>query len=90
MSSTELVPASGTASQTAARGRPPVLTFRIGGEEYGLDILRVQEIPLLRGADPRRPRPPSSRAWSTCGVIVPILDLRIRLGQPASTTVSPS
>lgn len=55
------------------------LTFRLGGEEYGIDILRVQEI----------------RSFETCthianapafilgvinlrGVIVPIIDLRLR------------
>jgi len=57
------------------------LTFRLGGEEYGIDILRVQEI----------------RSFETCthianapafilgvinlrGVIVPIVDLRLKLG----------
>ena len=55
------------------------LTFRLGGEEYGIDILRVQEI----------------RSFETCthianapafilgvinlrGVIVPIIDMRLR------------
>lgn len=68
------------------------LTFVLAGEEYGVDILRVQEI----------------RGWETCtdlpntpdyvrgvmnlrGTIVPIVDLRRRLGLPdceyTSTTV---
>ena len=57
------------------------LTFRIGDQEYGLDILRVQEIrsyePPTRIAD--------APGWhrgviNLRGVIVPIVDLRIRLG----------
>jgi purine-binding chemotaxis protein CheW len=84
MSSTDLVPTtSAQAVQTLARpaGRQ-FLTFRISAEEYGLDILRVQEI--------RSYEPPTRVANAPAfvkgvvnlrGVIVPILDLRIRLGQ---------
>ena len=57
------------------------LTFRLGGEEYGIDILRVQEI--------RSYEPPTRIANSPNfikgvvnlrGVIVPIIDLRLKLG----------
>ena len=57
------------------------LTFRLGGEEYGIDILRVQEI--------RSYEPPTRIAnapdyikgvVNLRGVIVPIVDLRVRLG----------
>lgn len=57
------------------------LTFRLGAEEYGIDILKVQEIrsydtptrianaaPFIKGVVNLR------------GVIVPIVDLRIKLG----------
>jgi len=85
MSSTALVPASTAAQQATARpdGRQ-FLTFRVGAEEYGLDILRVQEI--------RSYEPPTRVANAPAfikgvvnlrGVIVPILDLRLRLGQAA-------
>ncbi|MEO3693263.1 chemotaxis protein CheW [Roseateles paludis] len=85
MSSTELVPASGTASQAAARvdGRQ-FLTFRIGGEEYGLDILRVQEIRSYEAPTRVAHAPPFVKGVVNLrGVIVPILDLRIRLSQPS-------
>lgn len=86
MSSTELVPASGaSAIQTA--GRPDgkqFLTFRIGGEEYGLDILRVQEIRSYEAPTRVANAPPFVKGVVNLrGVIVPILDLRIRLGQPS-------
>ena len=56
------------------------LTFRLGAEEYGIDILRVQEI--------RSYEPPTRIANSPAfikgvvnlrGVIVPIIDLRLKL-----------
>ena len=92
MSTTELVaqPANaitaaqaGTALQTTNRpDTRQFLTFRVGEEEYGLDILRVQEI--------RSYEPPTRIANAPIfvkgvvnlrGVIVPIVDLRLRLGQ---------
>ena len=60
------------------------LTFRLGGEEYGIDILKVQEI---RGYE-NVTRLPDSPAFikgviNLRGVIVPIVDLRLKfeLGQ---------
>ena len=56
------------------------LTFRLGAEEYGIDILRVQEI--------RSYEPPTRIANAPAfikgvvnlrGVIVPIIDLRLKL-----------
>jgi purine-binding chemotaxis protein CheW len=84
MSSTDLVPTTGAqAVQTLARtdGRQ-FLTFRIGEEEYGLDILRVQEIRSYE-APTRVANAPAfvKGVVNLRGVIVPILDLRIRLGQ---------
>ena len=57
------------------------LTFRLGAEEYGIDILKVQEI--------RSYEPPTRIANAPAfmkgvvnlrGVIVPIVDLRLKLG----------
>lgn len=84
MSSTDLVPSTGAqAVQALARtdGRQ-FLTFRIGEEEYGLDILRVQEIRSYE-APTRVANAPAfvKGVVNLRGVIVPILDLRIRLGQ---------
>ena len=57
------------------------LTFRLGAEEYGIDILRVQEI---RSYEPptRIANAPSfiKGVVNLRGVIVPIVDLRLKLG----------
>jgi purine-binding chemotaxis protein CheW len=57
------------------------LTFTIQGEEYGIEILRVQEI---KGLSKIRPIPnaPSyvKGAMNLRGTVVPILDLRCRFG----------
>lgn len=77
--------ASGAAAASAASQQ--FLTFRIDAEEYGIDILKVQEI--------RSYEPPTRVANAPAfvkgvvnlrGVIVPIVDLRIRLGQQAEYT----
>lgn len=56
------------------------LTFRLGGEEYGIDVLKVQEI---RGYElPTRVAgaPAFIKGVSNLrGTIVPIIDMRIRL-----------
>jgi purine-binding chemotaxis protein CheW len=58
-----------------------VLSFRIGAEDYGIDILRVQEI---RGyAEPTRiANAPSAYkgVLNLRGEMVPIVDLRVQLG----------
>lgn len=68
------------ASATAAAAGGEFLTFRLGAEEYGIDILRVQEI--------RSYEPPTRIANAPAfikgvvnlrGVIVPIIDLRLKL-----------
>ncbi|MFJ5159102.1 chemotaxis protein CheW [Pantoea sp. NPDC088449] len=61
------------------------LVFRLGDEEYGIDILKVQEI---RGCD-RATRIPNSPDFITGvtnlrGVIVPIIDLRLRFHLPVT------
>lgn len=57
------------------------LSFRLGAEEYGIDILKVQEI---RGYEPptRIAGAPSfiKGVTNLRGVIVPIVDLRIKFG----------
>ena len=72
------------AGSREALGKTPrgeYLTFRLGAEEYGIDILRVQEI--------RSFEPPTRIANAPAflkgvvnlrGVIVPIVDLRLKLG----------
>lgn len=65
---------------TAAQ-RGEYLSFRVGGEEYALDILRVQEIrrnePLTRLAGTAEA---IKGVVNLRGTIVPIVDLRVVLG----------
>lgn len=67
------------ADQAAVQGRE-YLTFRLGDEEYGVDILRVQEI---RSYDPvtRIANAPGfiKGVINLRGNIVPIVDMRVRL-----------
>ena len=62
-----------------AAGSNQVLTFTLGDETYGVDILRVQEI---RGCSPvtRIPQSPAHvlGVLNLRGSIVPIVDLRMR------------
>lgn len=59
------------------------LVFLIGGEEYGIDIQRVQEIRSYEQPT-RIPRAPAflKGVINLRGVIVPIIDLRLKLGCP--------
>ncbi len=70
----------GVAGEREAHSGGEFLTFRLGAEEYGIDILRVQEI--------RSYEPPTHIAnapdylkgvVNLRGVIVPVVDLRIKL-----------
>lgn len=75
----------GRQSAGAARGATAsageFLTFRLGGEEYGVDILKVQEIRSYE-APTRIANSPAflKGVVDLRGVIVPIIDLRLKLG----------
>ena len=74
------------AAVTAAQGAREYLSFKLGAEEYGIDILKVQEI---RGYE--NPTRIANAAHfikgvvNLRGIIVPIVDLRIKfnLGEAA-------
>ena len=74
----------GTGTASAVRVSE-FLTFKLGGEEYGIDILKVQEI---RGYDSvtRIANAPEfiKGEINLRGIIVPIVDMRIKfnLGEP--------
>jgi len=59
------------------------LTFILQGEEYGVDILCVQEIRVWSSVT-QLPNKPSyiKGVINLRGVIIPIIDLRIRFGHP--------
>jgi len=67
------------ASATQSGGE--FLTFRLGAEEYGIDILKVQEIRSYE-APTRIANAPAfiKGVVNLRGVIVPIVDLRLKLG----------
>ena len=57
------------------------LTFRLGGEEYGIDILKVQEIRSYEQPTRIANAPAFIKGVVNLrGVIVPIVDLRLKLG----------
>jgi len=75
------IAAAGTraAGNTAANGE--YLTFRLGAEEYGIDILRVQEIRSYEQPTRIANAPAFLKGVVNLrGVIVPIIDLRLKLG----------
>jgi purine-binding chemotaxis protein CheW len=59
------------------------LTFRLGGESYGIEILKVQEIRGYEAPTVIANAPPFIKGVINLrGVIVPILDLRIKFRLP--------
>src|SRR5512132_2919653 len=62
-------------------GKEQFLSFQLGAEEYGIDILRVQEIRAYEKAT-RIPNTPEfiKGVINLRGVIVPVVDLRMKFG----------
>jgi purine-binding chemotaxis protein CheW len=57
------------------------LTFKLGAEEYGINILRVQEIRGYESPTRMANAPPYFKGVVNLrGIIVPIIDLRIKFG----------
>jgi purine-binding chemotaxis protein CheW len=78
--------ASATPAARVAAAMPnEFLSFRLGGEEYGIDILRVQEIRSYE-APTRIANAPHfiKGVVNLRGVIVPIVDLRLKLACEAA------
>jgi purine-binding chemotaxis protein CheW len=72
--------AAGTATHEPQAGGE-FLTFRLGNEEYGIDILRVQEIRSYEQPTRIANAPAFIKGVVNLrGVIVPIIDLRLKLG----------
>lgn len=77
------VNAQAVADASDAKHGNEFLSFRLGSEEYGIDILKVQEI---RGYE-EPTRMANAPAYikgvvNLRGVIVPIIDMRIKFGLP--------
>ena len=70
-----------TTRDTTAALAGKYLTFRIGEEEYGLEILRVREIIGLMEITPVPRTPESIRGVINLrGRIIPVLNLRVKFG----------
>lgn len=65
--------------------RGEYLAFRLGEEHYAIEILRVQEIRSYEPPTRIAGAPPGVKGVVNLrGVIVPVVDLRARLGMPAT------
>lgn len=81
MMSDAAVVARHEASRAVQQRGGEFLTFRLGGEEYGIDILKVQEIRSYEQPTRIANAPAYIKGVVNLrGVIVPIVDLRLRLG----------
>jgi purine-binding chemotaxis protein CheW len=65
------------------------LTFFLAGEEYGLEILKVQEIIGMMDVTPVPGAPGHVRGVINLrGKVIPVVDLRLRFGMEAAETTS--
>jgi purine-binding chemotaxis protein CheW len=70
--------------------RDEFLTFRLGGEEYAIDILQVQEIRANESVTRIASAPEFIRGVINLrGTIVPIVDLRVKFGFDSAANTAP-
>ncbi len=76
--------AAGTAAlEAGARTGSQCLSFRLGEEEYGIDILRVQEIKGYSNITRIPNTPPHIKGVINLrGAVVPVVDLRAKFSMP--------
>ena len=74
----------GTSAGDAAHAGSQYLAFTLGGEEYGIDILRVQEIKGY-SATTSIPNAPAhvKGVMNLRGTVVPVIDVRLKFGMEA-------
>ena len=78
MGTTQSSPAAESGAAAKGAGRE-LLTFRLGGEEYGIDILKVQEIRGWETPTAIANAPAFIKGViSLRGTIVPVVDLRLK------------
>lgn len=92
MSTPSTPPAAPATQQTAAdalsqRLAGKYMSFKLGAEEYGIEILKVRELIGLMPAT-RIPGTPSfiRGVINLRGRVIPVLELRLKLGMPAAET----
>jgi purine-binding chemotaxis protein CheW len=65
-------------------GAGEYLAFALGDEEYGIELLKVQEIKGYSPVTPIPNTPPHIKGvMNLRGAVIPIIDLRMRFGMPA-------
>ncbi len=76
-------------SRTRGEGEKQFLTFTLGDEHYGVEILKVQEIRGLSAitAIPNTPREVKG-VMNLRGTIIPVVDLRGKFGMPEAEYTS--
>ena len=79
------VPAEQTTEGARGADISQIVSFRLANEEYGIDIMNVQEI-ILVGQVTEMPQVPAylSGLINLRGHVIPIVDLRVRLGLEAA------
>jgi purine-binding chemotaxis protein CheW len=82
VSTTTLAPAA--AKETGANDSFQLVSFRLGREEYGIEITKVREI-ILMGEITRLPQTPAhiKGLINLRSTVIPVVDLRLRFGMPA-------
>ena len=77
----------------AAPGPDPTVqlcVFQVGGREYALDIMRIEEILPVQQVTPVPRAPPFVEGVINLrGAILPVIDLRLRLGTNPSARTKP-
>ncbi len=83
MTTTLLESPGGETRHTEGAGSLQLVSFRLGQEEYGIEITKVQEI-ILMGEITRVPQtPPYIKGLINLrSTVIPIVDLRLRFGLP--------
>lgn len=70
-----------TIAKDASQAGGQHLTFALGDQEYGIDLLRVQEIKGFTAITPIPRTPPHIKGVINLrGVVVPVMDLRLKFG----------
>ncbi len=83
MSTATPEPLAQESSLSEATGTTQLVSFRLGKEEYGLEITKIREI-ILMGEITRIPQTPEyvKGLINLRGTVIPVIDLRIRFGLP--------
>lgn len=80
-----VVPASGTSISPKAKQRAgKYLTFKLGNEEYAVQVLRLREIMGIQEITTVPQTPPYLKGVINLrGRVIPVIDLRLKFGLPA-------